>query len=208
MSSLSVPPVLCWDMRPEGYHPGKGELDQLPASRTVLESDRRYQDFSGNPGQGGSVPRLKPKGGPQGQGCAKPVLLEPLGPCDVSRWRLAALPFLRCLLAPSASPGSACLFCRHGIPQSSPQSIPAPGRWTTRPGWNHGLFSPFVSKDKKYASDKYKDIYTELSIVRAKADCDVSRLKEQLKAATEALGEKSPESTPVSGYGEPLSSGL
>ena len=54
--------------------------------------------------------------------------------------------------------------------------------------------------DKKYASDKYKDIYTELSIVRAKADCDVSRLKEQLKAATEALGEKSPESPPVSGY--------
>uniref|UniRef100_A0A8C0LZ66 Myosin phosphatase Rho-interacting protein n=2 Tax=Canis lupus TaxID=9612 RepID=A0A8C0LZ66_CANLF len=55
-------------------------------------------------------------------------------------------------------------------------------------------------RDKKYASDKYKDIYTELSIVRAKADCDVSRLKEQLKAATEALGEKSPENTPVSGY--------
>ncbi|XP_070629340.1 myosin phosphatase Rho-interacting protein isoform X9 [Bos indicus] len=55
-------------------------------------------------------------------------------------------------------------------------------------------------RDKKYASDKYKDIYTELSIVRAKADCDVSRLKEQLKAATEALGEKSPENPPVSGY--------
>ncbi|XP_032947627.1 myosin phosphatase Rho-interacting protein isoform X9 [Rhinolophus ferrumequinum] len=55
-------------------------------------------------------------------------------------------------------------------------------------------------RDKKYASDKYKDIYTELSIVRAKADCDISKLKEQLKAATEALGEKSPENTPVSGY--------
>ncbi|XP_039703533.1 myosin phosphatase Rho-interacting protein isoform X6 [Pteropus medius] len=55
-------------------------------------------------------------------------------------------------------------------------------------------------RDKKYASDKYKDIYTELSIVKAKADCDISRLKEQLKAATEALGEKSPENTPVSGY--------
>ncbi|XP_055992920.1 myosin phosphatase Rho-interacting protein isoform X1 [Sorex fumeus] len=55
-------------------------------------------------------------------------------------------------------------------------------------------------RDKKYASDKYKDIYTELSIVKAKADCDISRLKEQLKAATEALGEKSPESAPVSGY--------
>ncbi|XP_053419204.1 myosin phosphatase Rho-interacting protein isoform X7 [Nycticebus coucang] len=55
-------------------------------------------------------------------------------------------------------------------------------------------------RDKKYASDKYKDIYTELSIAKAKADCDVSRLKEQLKAATEALGEKSPESSSVSGY--------
>nr|XP_020038215.1 myosin phosphatase Rho-interacting protein isoform X2 [Castor canadensis]XP_020038216.1 myosin phosphatase Rho-interacting protein isoform X2 [Castor canadensis] len=55
-------------------------------------------------------------------------------------------------------------------------------------------------RDKKYASDKYKDIYTELSIAKAKADCDISRLKEQLKAATEALGEKSPESTTVSGY--------
>ncbi|KAL2765942.1 myosin phosphatase Rho-interacting protein isoform 2 [Daubentonia madagascariensis] len=55
-------------------------------------------------------------------------------------------------------------------------------------------------RDKKYASDKYKDIYTELSIAKAKADCDISRLKEQLKAATEALGEKSPESATVSGY--------
>uniref|UniRef100_A0A8C5VZM6 Myosin phosphatase Rho interacting protein n=1 Tax=Microcebus murinus TaxID=30608 RepID=A0A8C5VZM6_MICMU len=55
-------------------------------------------------------------------------------------------------------------------------------------------------RDKKYASDKYKDIYTELSIAKAKADCDISRLKEQLKAATEALGEKSPESAAVSGY--------
>ncbi|XP_070617503.1 myosin phosphatase Rho-interacting protein isoform X2 [Erythrolamprus reginae] len=55
-------------------------------------------------------------------------------------------------------------------------------------------------RDKKYASDKYKDIYTELSIVKAKADCDISRLKEQLKAATEALGEKSPESGTMSGY--------
>ncbi|XP_037664516.1 myosin phosphatase Rho-interacting protein isoform X10 [Choloepus didactylus] len=55
-------------------------------------------------------------------------------------------------------------------------------------------------RDKKYASDKYKDIYTELSIVKAKADCDISRLREQLKAATEALGEKPPESPPVPGY--------
>ncbi|NWR53325.1 MPRIP protein, partial [Regulus satrapa] len=57
-----------------------------------------------------------------------------------------------------------------------------------------------AQRDKKYASDKYKDIYTELSIVKAKADCDISRLKEQLKAATEAQGEKSPVNTTVSGY--------
>lgn len=80
--------------------------------------------------------------------------------------------------------------------------MPAPGRQTTWPGCNHCFLCPFIFKDKKYASDKYKDIYTELSIVRAKADCDISRLKEQLKTATEALGEKSPENTPVSGYGE------
>lgn len=68
-----------------------------------------------------------------------------------------------------------------------------------------GLFL-FLCQDKKYASDKYKDIYTELSIVKAKADCDISRLKEQLKAATEAQGEKSPVNTTVSGYGQCSSS--
>ncbi|XP_041431736.1 myosin phosphatase Rho-interacting protein isoform X8 [Xenopus laevis] len=55
-------------------------------------------------------------------------------------------------------------------------------------------------RDKKYASNKYKDIYTELSNVKAKADCDISRLKEQLKATTELLGDKSPENTSVPGY--------
>ncbi|XP_068099668.1 myosin phosphatase Rho-interacting protein isoform X9 [Hyperolius riggenbachi] len=55
-------------------------------------------------------------------------------------------------------------------------------------------------RDKKYASDKYKDIYTELSNVKAKAECDISRLKEQLKAATEMLGDKTPETASVSGY--------
>ncbi|XP_075035287.1 myosin phosphatase Rho-interacting protein isoform X5 [Mixophyes fleayi] len=55
-------------------------------------------------------------------------------------------------------------------------------------------------RDKKYTSDKYKDIYTELSNVKAKAECDITRLKEQLKAATEMLGDKSPESASVSGY--------
>ncbi|XP_053550588.1 myosin phosphatase Rho-interacting protein isoform X6 [Bombina bombina] len=55
-------------------------------------------------------------------------------------------------------------------------------------------------KDKKYASDKYKDIYTELSNVKAKAECDISRLKEQLKVATEMLGDKTPENASVPGY--------
>ncbi|XP_036408763.1 myosin-7B [Megalops cyprinoides] len=56
-------------------------------------------------------------------------------------------------------------------------------------------------RDKKYTADKYKDIYTELSIVKAKADCDISKLKEQLMLATEALGEMSPDGpTTVQGY--------
>ncbi|XP_035257259.1 COP1-interactive protein 1 isoform X2 [Anguilla anguilla] len=56
-------------------------------------------------------------------------------------------------------------------------------------------------RDKKYATDKYKDIYTELSIVKAKADCDITKLKEQLMVATEALGERSSNSsTAVQGY--------
>ncbi|XP_034425973.1 early endosome antigen 1 isoform X5 [Hippoglossus hippoglossus] len=56
-------------------------------------------------------------------------------------------------------------------------------------------------RDKKYATDKYKDIYTELSIVKAKADCDISKLKEKLLIATEALGEKTVDGTVTSGYG-------
>ncbi|XP_065109610.1 uncharacterized protein mprip isoform X1 [Paramisgurnus dabryanus] len=55
-----------------------------------------------------------------------------------------------------------------------------------------------AQRDKKYATDKYKDIYTELSIVRAKAERDVGRLREQLQQAHEALGEPSLEER--SGY--------
>ncbi|XP_055005835.1 early endosome antigen 1 isoform X4 [Boleophthalmus pectinirostris] len=55
-------------------------------------------------------------------------------------------------------------------------------------------------RDKKYATDKYKDIYTELSIVKAKADCDISKLKEKLLMATEALGERSVDGSVTSGY--------
>uniref|UniRef100_A0A672Q1K7 Myosin phosphatase Rho-interacting protein-like n=1 Tax=Sinocyclocheilus grahami TaxID=75366 RepID=A0A672Q1K7_SINGR len=50
-------------------------------------------------------------------------------------------------------------------------------------------------RDKKYATDKYKDIYTELSIVRAKAERDLSRLREQLQQAHDALGQ-----TPIGIY--------
>uniref|UniRef100_A0A7N6A430 PH domain-containing protein n=1 Tax=Anabas testudineus TaxID=64144 RepID=A0A7N6A430_ANATE len=55
-------------------------------------------------------------------------------------------------------------------------------------------------RDKKYATDKYKDIYTELSIVKAKADCDISKLREKLLIATEALGERTVDGTVTSGY--------
>ncbi|CAB1311780.1 unnamed protein product, partial [Coregonus sp. 'balchen'] len=48
-----------------------------------------------------------------------------------------------------------------------------------------------AQRDKKYATDKYKDIYTELSIVRAKAERDLGRLREQLQLAHDALGEPS-----------------
>uniref|UniRef100_A0A3Q2YLZ7 Myosin phosphatase Rho-interacting protein-like n=1 Tax=Hippocampus comes TaxID=109280 RepID=A0A3Q2YLZ7_HIPCM len=51
-------------------------------------------------------------------------------------------------------------------------------------------------RDKKYAADKHKDIYAELSIVKAKADCDVGKLKEKLHIATQALGD----GTVSSGY--------
>uniref|UniRef100_A0A8C1IC40 Myosin phosphatase Rho interacting protein n=1 Tax=Cyprinus carpio TaxID=7962 RepID=A0A8C1IC40_CYPCA len=56
-------------------------------------------------------------------------------------------------------------------------------------------------RDRKYASDKYKDIYTELSIVKAKADCDINKLREKLLSATEALGELDAEGSGVTpGY--------
>uniref|UniRef100_A0AAY4BV02 PH domain-containing protein n=1 Tax=Denticeps clupeoides TaxID=299321 RepID=A0AAY4BV02_9TELE len=58
-----------------------------------------------------------------------------------------------------------------------------------------------VPEDKKYATDKYKDIYTELSIVRAKAERDLGRLREQLQMAHEALGEPTPDDGDRSGYG-------
>ncbi|XP_068160881.1 myosin phosphatase Rho-interacting protein isoform X3 [Antennarius striatus] len=57
-----------------------------------------------------------------------------------------------------------------------------------------------AQRDKKYATDKYKDIYTELSIVKAKAERDLGRLRDQLQLAHEALGEPSLEDVERGGY--------
>ncbi|XP_062416259.1 myosin phosphatase Rho-interacting protein isoform X3 [Pungitius pungitius] len=57
-----------------------------------------------------------------------------------------------------------------------------------------------AQRDKKYATDKYKDIYTELSIVKAKAERDLGRLRDQLQIAHEALGEPSLEEVERGGY--------
>ncbi|XP_066560823.1 protein outspread isoform X2 [Amia ocellicauda] len=57
-----------------------------------------------------------------------------------------------------------------------------------------------AQRDKKYATDKYKDIYTELSIVKAKGERDLCRLREQLQLAHEALGEPSMDDVDRSGY--------
>uniref|UniRef100_A0A673I0P5 Myosin phosphatase Rho-interacting protein-like n=1 Tax=Sinocyclocheilus rhinocerous TaxID=307959 RepID=A0A673I0P5_9TELE len=57
-----------------------------------------------------------------------------------------------------------------------------------------------AQRDKKYATDKYKDIYTELSIVRAKAERDLSRLREQLQQAHDALGDPALEDAERGGY--------
>ncbi|XP_037610306.1 myosin phosphatase Rho-interacting protein isoform X2 [Sebastes umbrosus] len=57
-----------------------------------------------------------------------------------------------------------------------------------------------AQRDKKYSTDKYKDIYTELSIVKAKAERDLGRLRDQLQLAHEALGEPSLEEVERGGY--------
>ncbi|XP_037547244.1 myosin phosphatase Rho-interacting protein isoform X2 [Nematolebias whitei] len=57
-----------------------------------------------------------------------------------------------------------------------------------------------AQRDKKYATDKYKDIYTELSIVKAKAERDVGRLREQLQEAQEALGQPALDDVDRGGY--------
>ncbi|XP_041729340.1 myosin phosphatase Rho-interacting protein isoform X1 [Coregonus clupeaformis] len=47
-------------------------------------------------------------------------------------------------------------------------------------------------RDKRYATETYKDIYTELSIMRATAERDLGQLRENLRLAHKALGELSP----------------
>uniref|UniRef100_A0A4W3HFS4 PH domain-containing protein n=1 Tax=Callorhinchus milii TaxID=7868 RepID=A0A4W3HFS4_CALMI len=44
--------------------------------------------------------------------------------------------------------------------------------------------------DKKYATDRYKDIYTELSVMKVRTEQELSQLKEQLVLAMAALEEK------------------
>lgn len=53
-------------------------------------------------------------------------------------------------------------------------------------------------QDEKYAADKRKDLHSELSVAKAKADCEIGKLKEKLHIATRALGDRSVSS----GYGK------
>lgn len=46
-------------------------------------------------------------------------------------------------------------------------------------------------QDKRNATKKYKDMYTELSIVRAKAEREMDELRENLRLAHQALGQTS-----------------
>uniref|UniRef100_A0A3B4FXT1 Uncharacterized protein n=1 Tax=Pundamilia nyererei TaxID=303518 RepID=A0A3B4FXT1_9CICH len=49
-----------------------------------------------------------------------------------------------------------------------------------------------AQRDKRNATKKYKDMYTELSIVRAKAEREADELRENLRLAHQALGRTSP----------------
>ena len=81
----------------------------------------------------------------------------------------------------------------------------SPSSLRTTESWNYNQKRDVIHnihpQDKKYATDKYKDIYTELSIVKAKAERDLGRLRDQLQLAQEALGEPSLEEVDRGGYG-------
>lgn len=49
----------------------------------------------------------------------------------------------------------------------------------------------FLLQDKRNATKKYKEVYTELSIVRAQAERKIDELRENLKLAHQALGQTS-----------------
>lgn len=49
----------------------------------------------------------------------------------------------------------------------------------------------FWLQDKRNATKKYKEVYTELSIVRAQAERKIDELRENLKLAHQALGQTS-----------------
>uniref|UniRef100_S4RJ30 Uncharacterized protein n=1 Tax=Petromyzon marinus TaxID=7757 RepID=S4RJ30_PETMA len=55
-------------------------------------------------------------------------------------------------------------------------------------------------RDKKYAADKHKDIYKELSFVRANAERDIGRLQEQVESLAEALGDRQPQEGSRAGF--------
>lgn len=58
---------------------------------------------------------------------------------------------------------------------------------------NDLIGSPYNTlQDKRNATKKYKDMFTELSITRAKAERDVAELRENLRLAHRALDQTSP----------------
>lgn len=58
---------------------------------------------------------------------------------------------------------------------------------------NDLIGSPYNTlQDKRNATKKYKDMFTELSITRAKAETDLDELRENLRLAHRALDQTSP----------------
>lgn len=53
-------------------------------------------------------------------------------------------------------------------------------------------FSYITFQDKRNATKKYKDMFTELSVVRAKTEREMDELRENLRLAHRALGDTSP----------------
>ncbi|MEE6522433.1 hypothetical protein FKM82_020981 [Ascaphus truei] len=47
-----------------------------------------------------------------------------------------------------------------------------------------------MQKDKRYTSEKYKDVYLELSNIKTRSEREIDQLKEHLRLAMAALREK------------------